>query len=73
MRLSKFRELMADEFGADYAAVIYRDLVLGEFDDRTVEQCVTSGEDLRDVWLAICRSQSIPAERWQGLNKNTKK
>jgi hypothetical protein len=73
MRLSKFRELLADEFGVDYAAVVARDLVLGEFADRTAEQCIAAGEDLREVWLAICKSQSVPKERWQGLNKNTKK
>jgi hypothetical protein len=73
MRLSKFRELMADEFGVEYAAVVARDLVLGEFGDRTAEHCIASGEDLREVWLAICKSQSVPIERWHGLNKNTKK
>lgn len=64
---------MTDEFGVEYAAVVARDLVLGEFGDRTPEQCIASGEDLREVWLAICKSQSVPSDRWHGLNKNTKK
>ncbi len=64
---------MSDEFGIEYAAVVARDLVLGEFADRTAEQCIAAGEDLREVWFAVCRAQSVPRERWQGLNKNTKK
>jgi hypothetical protein len=64
---------MTDEFGAAYAAVIETDLVLTELGDRTAKQCHASGEDLREVWLAICRANSVPQSRWHGLNKNTKK
>ena len=64
---------MVDEFGAAYAAVIETDLVLTELGDRTAKQCQAEGEDLRDVWLAICRANNVPQSRWQGLNKNTKK
>lgn len=64
---------MMDEFGADYAAVIETDLVLTELGDRTAKQCHQAGEDLREVWLAICRANDVPEARWLGLNKNTKK
>ncbi len=64
---------MIDEFGADYAAVIETDLVLTELGDRTAKQCHKAGEDLREVWLAICRANDVPETRWLGLNKNTKK
>ena len=64
---------MTDEFGASYAAVIETDLVLTELGDRTAKQCLEAGEDLREVWLAICKSNNVPEARWHGLNKNTKK
>ena len=51
---------MTDEFGAAYAAVIETDLVLTEFGDRTAKQCHAAGEDLREVWLAICRASNVP-------------
>lgn len=73
MRLSKFRELMNDEFGAPYAAVIERDLVLTELHDLTAATAIARGDDLRNVWLAICKANGVPPERWQGLNKPTKK
>lgn len=69
MRLSKFRELMNDEFGAAYASVIQADLALSEFNDRTATRLIADGEDLREVWFAICRANSVPQERWHGLNR----
>lgn len=64
--------LMNDEFGNEYAAVLVRDLVLTELDDRTGQQALAEGVDPKDVWLAICRAQNVPEERWLGLNKKPK-
>lgn len=64
--------LMNDEFGSEYAAVLVRDLVLTELDDRTGQQALAEGVDPKDVWLAICRAQNVPEERWLGLNKKPK-
>lgn len=63
---------MNDEFGNEYAAVLVRDLVLTELDDRTGQQALAEGVDPKDVWLAICRAQNVPEERWLGLNKKPK-
>jgi Protein of unknown function (DUF3046) len=73
MRLSMFKELVRDEFGEAYGAVICRDLVLSELNDQTADAALKAGEDPRNVWLALCRAQSVPESRWHGLNKNTKK
>ena len=73
MRLSKFHELMNDEFGVEYAAVQINDLVLGELGDVTGKQAIKDGVDPRVVWLAICKVNQIPQERWNGLNKHSKK
>ncbi len=72
MRLSQFKELMLDEFGREYAAVISRDLVLGQLADKTADQALAAGEDPREVWLAICSSAGVPKSRWHGLSGDKK-
>lgn len=72
MRLSKFKELMAEEFGTGYATVLEADLVLTEFKDRTPARLIADGEDVREIWLAICRATEVPKERWHGKPKPKK-
>lgn len=69
MRLSQFNELMIDEFGPDFADVIFSDLALAEFQDQTAEAAISGGEEPKEVWLAICRAQGVPKNRWHGKNK----
>lgn len=64
---------MSDEFGPAYASVLLNDQALIEFGDRTAAQALAEGEDVRQIWYAICRSQQVPSERWHGLSKPTKK
>lgn len=66
MRLSEFKELMADEFGRGYGEVIFRDLVLSSLEDQTGQQALADGVDPRVIWLAICQANSVPKERWVG-------
>lgn len=68
MRLTKFNQLMAEEFGEAYAAILMADLVLGSLGDKTGSQLIAAGEDPRLVWLAICEAQSVPKDRWHGRN-----
>lgn len=63
---------MADEFGHQ-APVILRDLALLELGDMTATTLLSSGADPKAVWLAICRTQGVPKERWMGLDKKAKK
>lgn len=72
MRLTKFNELMNDEFGAGYAAVLMNDLVLTDLEDQTGNQAIASGIDPKEVWAAICKSAPVPKERWHGVNKKPK-
>jgi hypothetical protein len=60
---------MNDEFGSEWSAVILRDLVLTDLGDLTGEQALEASYEPKEVWLAICRTQNIPSERWAGLNK----
>ena len=73
MRLSEFHELMADEFGKPQSEVLIRDLALFELGDKTASVLLAQGEDPRQIWLAICRAQQVPKERWSGLDKKAKK
>ena len=66
MRLSEFKELMADEFGRGYGEVIVRDLVLSSLDDQTGQQALSAGVEPRAIWLAICQANAVPKERWTG-------
>jgi hypothetical protein len=73
LRLSQFYELMADEFGKPHSEVIIRDFALLELGDQTAATLLAKGEDPRQIWLAICRAQAVPKERWSGLDKKSKK
>lgn len=66
MRLSEFKELMAEEFGRGYGDVIVRDLVLSSLDDQTGRQALAAGVDPKVIWLAICQANAVPKERWAG-------
>jgi hypothetical protein len=46
---------MTDEFGKSQAQVLIRDLALLELGDKTAASLLASGEDPRQIWLAICR------------------
>jgi hypothetical protein len=63
VRLTHFRQLMADEFGAVRAGSISRDHVFSALDGRTVEQALGAGVEPRDVWRAVCAEFEVPAER----------
>jgi hypothetical protein len=73
LRLSQFHELMADEFGKAQSEVLIRDFALLELGDRTAATLLTQGEDPKQIWLAICRAQQVPKDRWSGLDKKAKK
>ena len=66
MKLSRFYELVAEEFGPGFSEVILNDTRLTEFNDKTPSELIAMGEDRRAVWLAICGSQQVPKDRWQG-------
>jgi len=68
MRLSEFRQLVDDEFGAAYARVLVSDLVLTELDGRTAQRALDDGAEPREVWLALCRANDVPEARWLGVD-----
>lgn len=69
MKLSRFYELVEDEFGDQFARVVLTDTRLDQLADQTPKQLLDGGEDPKIIWLAICQQMSVPEERWQGRNK----
>jgi Protein of unknown function (DUF3046). len=69
MRLSEFRQAIADQFGAAYGQVLMHDLVLSGLGQRTAEQAIAAGVPTRDVWLALCAATDVPKSRWYGAGK----
>jgi Protein of unknown function (DUF3046) len=63
VRLTQFRELMEDEFGAVRAAALSRDHVFAQLGGRTVEDALEAGLDPRDVWRAVCDTYDVPPAR----------
>lgn len=68
MRLSEFRQLIADEFGQTKGEWIAHSHVLGKL-GVTVNAAVENGEDLREVWIQLCDDFSIPEERRLGSDE----
>ncbi len=54
-----------DEFGA-LGAVLFADLSLPALGGRTGKQALADGERAKDVWLALCDANEVPAERRYG-------
>jgi hypothetical protein len=63
MRLTHFRQLMADEFGRVRAEMIARDHVFSAFGGRTIDQALDAGYDPKDVWRVVCETFDVPPER----------
>lgn len=67
MKLSHFHQLLQDEFGAPFAQVLLKDFRLQQFQDQTAEELIRAGVDPKLIWLELCRQQSVPKERWNGI------
>lgn len=63
VRLTHFRRLMDDEFGAVRAGSIARDHVFSSLDGHTVDEALEAGEEPRDVWRVVCAEFDVPADR----------
>ena len=64
MRLTQFRELVDERFGAVRGASLLVDHVLTGLGGRTAEQAIEDGVDPRDVWWALCADFDVPRDQW---------
>ena len=61
MRLTEFWARMERRFGAAYAASYASDQVLSTLGGRTVQQALDDGDDVKQVWRAVCDATAAPA------------
>lgn len=60
MRLTAFWERMRAQFGDSYAESVAKDHVIAGLGDRTVNQALADGEDVKAVWRAVCDAFRVP-------------
>ncbi|WP_170154349.1 DUF3046 domain-containing protein [Protaetiibacter intestinalis] len=66
MKASEFQRAVDGEFGPGFARVLVRDTVLVELGNRTPAAALADGVPAGEVWIALCRAQDVPRERWHG-------
>ena len=54
MRRTDFWERMGETFGTAYAASVAADQVLPQLSGRTIEQAIAAGDDIGEIWRAVC-------------------
>jgi len=53
---------MNEHYGSAWAVSYARDTVISELGGRTIEQALSAGESVKEVWRALCaHDPSIPA------------
>jgi Protein of unknown function (DUF3046) len=67
--MSRFWELMNDEFGVAYASSLARQHHVRELGDRTVMEALDAGESPRRVWEALCDDMDVPEARRLGADR----
>lgn len=66
MTLSRFYELLEEEFGPGFSQVVLTDTRLTKYGDLTPSELLAKGEPAKDVWFEICRVMEVPKDRWHG-------
>lgn len=69
MKVSEFRRAVDEEFGEVQGRVLVSELVLDVLDGRTAQQAIAAGIPVGDVWLALCRANDVPPQRWHGRGR----
>lgn len=64
MRLTEFRELVDNQFGAIRGQSLLVDHVLSDLGGRTAAQAIEDGVEPRDVWRALCADFDVPRDQW---------
>ncbi|HUC56934.1 MAG TPA: DUF3046 domain-containing protein [Streptosporangiaceae bacterium] len=60
MRITEFWQRMDEQFGAAYAQSVAKDYVMAGLGDRTVQQALADGEDVKVIWRAVCAAFPVP-------------
>lgn len=49
--------------------MLVAELVIDELGGRTAEQALAAGVPTGDVWVALCRANDVPRDRWHGRGR----
>lgn len=60
VRITEFWQRMDEQFGAVYAQSVAKDYVLAGLGERTVQQALTDGENVKVIWRAVCLAFPVP-------------
>lgn len=60
VRITEFWQRMDEQFGAAYAQSVAKDYVMAGLGDRTVQQALADGEDVKVIWRAVCAAFPVP-------------
>jgi DUF3046 family protein len=60
VRMTEFWQRMDEHFGAAYAQSVAKDFVLSGLSERTVQQALADGEDVKAIWRAVCAAFPVP-------------
>jgi hypothetical protein len=63
MRITVFRQMMVEEFGAGRAETLSKDHVFSRLGGRTVEQALAAGTPTKEIWRTVCAEFDVPPER----------
>lgn len=66
MTLSRFYELLEEEFGPGFSQVVLNDTRLTQLADKTPAELLAQGFETKEIWVEICRALEVPKERWHG-------
>jgi hypothetical protein len=63
MRLTDFRQRLAETFGPAYSTSVVSDQVIQQLGGRTIERALADGDDVHAVWRAVCAAypDRVPA------------
>ncbi|WP_025274495.1 DUF3046 domain-containing protein [Haloglycomyces albus] len=67
MQISDFWARMDQTFGSAYAQSIATDHTLSELGGRTVDEAMSDGENIKRIWMAVCRNfeDRVPKRLWR--------
>ena len=60
VRLTEFWRRMDEQFGQVYAQSVAKDFVLAGLGDRTINQALEDGEDVKVIWRAVFAAFNVP-------------
>jgi hypothetical protein len=69
VKLSEFRLAVDEEFGDVNGRVLVNELVIDELGVRTAAAALADGVPTGEVWIALCKANDVPRERWHGRGR----